>query len=154
MLQVLLLMFPHSLLIRNITQISLFTPNVILLSPEPATLLQISITYRVPLKLKSLWPNSVIRNPLMCDVLLLLILKQVTKSLSRPSSSKPLSLQRNSLKNISDPMKSLSSLVLYYSLSVFQSLYALFIQYSMCPCLNSPCPTLSLREYNWPLLQP
>ena len=53
----------------------------------------------------------------------------------------------------SDPMKSLSSLVLYHSLSVFQSPCALFIQSSMCQCSNSPYPTLSLREYSQPLLQ-
>ena len=30
---------------------------------------------------------------------------------------------------------------------------ALFIQSSMCPCLNLPHPTLSPREYSWPPLQ-
>ena len=62
-------------------------------------------------------------------------------------------LQRNSLKNILDPMKSLPSLVYYYSPSTFQSLCTLFIQSSMCPCLNLLCSTLSLREHNWSLLQ-
>ena len=79
----------------------------------------------------------------MHDVFLLLISKEMTKSLSRLSSSKPLGLQRNSPKNILDPTKSLSSLVLYRSLSIFQSLCALFIQSSMCPCLNLLHPTLS-----------
>ena len=68
-------------------------------------------------------------------------------------SSEPLGLQRNSPKNISDPTKSLPSLVLYRSLSVFQSPCALFIQSSMCQCLNPPHPTLSPREYSRPLLQ-
>jgi len=36
---------------------------------------------------------------------------------------------------------------------VFQSLCALFIQSSMCPCSNLLHPTLSLREYSRPLLQ-
>ena len=63
----------------------------------------------------------------------------------RFSSSEPLSLQRNSLKNTSDPTKSLLSLVLYHSLSSFQSLCALFIQFSMCPYSNPPYPTLSPR---------
>ena len=57
-------------------------------------------------------------------------------------------LQKNSLKNILDPTKSSLSLALYCSLSSFQSLCVLFIQSSMCPCLNPPHPTLSLREYN------
>jgi len=69
--------------------------------------------------------------------------------LLRPSSFEPLGLQRNSLKNISDPMKSLPSLVLYHSLSIFQSPCTLFIPYSMCLYLNPLCSTLSLREYNW-----
>ena len=34
-----------------------------------------AMNYRVSSKLKSLWSNSIIRNPLMCDVPLLLILK-------------------------------------------------------------------------------
>ena len=83
------------------------------------------MNYRISSKLKSLRPNSIIRNPLMCNVPLLLISKYVTKSLSRLSSSEPLGLQRNSLKNILDPMKSLPSLVLYRSLSIFQSPCAL-----------------------------
>ena len=153
MLQVLLPVFLHYLLIRNIIQTSLFIPNAILLSSEPAILPQILINYRVSLKLKSPWPNSIIRDLLMHNILSLLISKQVTKSLSRPSSSEPLVFQRNSLKNILDPTKLLPSLVLYRSLSIFQSLCALFIQSSMCPCSNLPYPTLSLREYNWPLLQ-
>ena len=56
-------------------------------------------------------------------------------------------------KNISDPMKSLSSLVFYYSLSIFQSPCTLFIQSSMCQCSNLSHPTLSPREYSWSLLQ-
>jgi len=36
---------------------------------------------------------------------------------------------------------------------VFQSLCALFIQSSMCPCSNLPHPILSPREYSWPPLQ-
>ena len=127
--------------------------NEILLPPKPTTLLQTSMNYRVLSKLKSPQPNSVIRNLLMHNISLLLISKQMTKSLSRLSSSKLLGLQKNSLKNISDPTKLLPSLVLYCSLSVFQSLCALFIQSSICPCLNLPCPTLSPREYNCPLLQ-
>ena len=153
MLQVLLPVSLHSSLIRNIIQTSLFTPNTIFLSSKPTTSLQILINYRVPSKLKSFQPNSIIRNLLMHDIPLLLILKQMTKSLSRLSSSKPLGFQRNSPKNILDLMKSLSNLVLHHSPSIFQSLCALFIQFSMCPCLNPPCPTLSPREYNWPLLQ-
>ncbi len=152
MLQVLLLVFLYSLLIRDIIQISLFTPNAILLSSKPATLLQISMNYRVPSKLKSLQPNSIIRNLPMYDISLLLISKQMTKFLSRLSSSKILGLQRNSLKNILDPMKSLPSLVLYHSLSVFQSSCTLFTYFSMCSCLNLLHPTLSLREYNQHLL--
>ena len=111
--------------------ISLFTPNAILLSLEPVTLLQISMNYRVPSNLKSPQPNSVIRNLLMCNVPPLLILKQMTKSLSRLSSSEPPGLQRNSSKNILDPTKSSLSLVLYCSLSVFQSPYALVFHVSM-----------------------
>ena len=143
-------MFSHSLLIRDIIRTSLFTLNAILLSPEPMTSLQISMSYRVPSKLKSPWSNSIIRNLLMCNVLPLLISKQVTKFLSRLSSSKSLGLQRNSLKNISDPTKSLPSLVHYFSPSTFQSSCTLFIQSSMCPCSNPPCPILSPREYNQP----
>ena len=153
MLQVLLLVFLHSLLIRDIIQTSLFTLNMILLPPKPVTSPQISINYRVLSKLKSLQPNSIIRNLLMHGVLPLLILKQVTKSLSRLSSSKPPGLQRNFPKNISDPTKSSLSLALYCSLSIFQSLCTLSIQSSICSCLNPPYPTLSLREYSWPLLQ-
>ena len=148
MLQVLLLVFFHSLPIRDIIQTLLFTLNTILLPPEPITSLQISMSYKVSLKLKSLWPNNVIRNPLICNIPPLLISKQVINFLSRLSSSEPLSLQRNFLKNILDLMKSLSSLVYYCSPSVFQSLYALFIQFSICPCLNPPYPTLSPREHN------
>ena len=92
MLQVLLSVFPHSLLIRDIIQISQFTLNTILLLPEPTTLPQILMNYRVLSKLKSPWPNSVIRNLLMHDVPLLLILKQITKSLSKLSSFELLSL--------------------------------------------------------------
>ena len=153
MLQVLLLVFLHFLLIRDIIQTSLFTLNVILLPFKLTTLSQILMNYRVPSKLKSLWSNSIIRNLLMCDISLLLISKYVTKFLSRLSSSKPLGLQRNSLKNILDPIKSLPSLVLYFLLSVFQSSCALFILYSICPCSDLPHPTLSLREYNQPLFQ-
>ena len=151
--QVLLLVFLYSLLIRDIIQTSLFIPNTILLSPKPMTLPQISMSYRVPLKLKSPQPNSIIRNPLMYDIPPLLILKQVIRFLSRPSSSKPPGLQKNSPKNISDPMKSSLSLALYHSLSSFQSLCALFIQSFIYLCLNPPYPISSLREYNWPLLQ-
>ena len=151
MLLVLPLMSLYSSLIRNIIQTSLFTLNIILLFSKP--MLQILMSYKVLSKPKSLWPNSVIRNLLMHNVLLLLISKQVIKSLSRLSSFKPLGLQKNSLKNISDPMKSSLSLALYLLLSVFQSPCALFIQFSMCPCLNLPHPTFSPREYNWPLLQ-
>ena len=79
----------------------------------------------------------------MHDVSPLLISKGMTKSLSRLSSSKPLGLQRNSPKNILDPTKSLPSLVLYCLLSIFQSPCALFIQSSMCSCLNLLHPTLS-----------
>ena len=104
-LQVLLLVSLCPLLIRDIIQISLFTLNIILFSPEPMTLLQISMSYRVFSKLKSPQLNSVIRSPLMCDILLLLISKQMTKSLSRLSSSKLLGLQRNSLKKYLRPYK-------------------------------------------------
>ena len=152
-LQVLLPVFLYSSLIRDIIQTLLFTPNAILFPLKPITLLQISINYRVPSKLKSLQFNSLVRNPLMHNVPPLLISKQVTKSLLRLSSSKPLGLQRNSSKNILDPMKSLSSLVLYHSSSVSQSLCALFIQFSMYLCLNLLCLIFSPREYNWPLLQ-
>ena len=127
--------------------------NIILFPPEPVTSLQILMNYRVPSKLKSLQPNSVIRNPLMHDIPLLLISKQVTKSLSRLSSSKPPGLQRNSPKNISDLMKSSLILALYCLLSIFQSPCALSIQSSMCPCLNLSHLTLSLREYSQPPLQ-
>ena len=153
MLQVLLPVFLYSLLIRNIIQTLLFTPNIILLPSKSMTSPQILMSYRVPSKLKSPWPNRVIRNPLMCNILPLLISKQVTKSLLKLSFSKPLGLQRNSLKNISDPTKSLLSLTLYCLLSIFQSLCTQFIQSSICPYLNPPYPTLSLREYNQPLLQ-
>jgi len=68
-------------------------------------------------------------------------------------SSEPPSLQRNSPKDILDPMKSSLSLALYHSLSVFQSPCTLFIQSSMCSCLNPPRPTLSPREYSQPPLQ-
>ena len=152
-LQVLLSVSLCPLLIRDIIRISLFTLNIILLSPKPITLLQISMSYRVFSKLKSLQLNSVIRSLLMCDILLLLISKQMTKSLSRLSSSKLLGLQRNSLKNISDPTKLFSSPVHYCSSSVSQSLCALSIQFSMCLCLNLLHPTLFPREHNWPLLQ-
>ena len=152
MFQVLLPVFLHFLLIMDIIQTLLFTLNVILLPFKLITLPQILMNYKVLSKLKSLWPNSIIRNLLMHDISLLLISKYVTKFLSKPSSSKPLSLQRNSLKNILDLMKSLPSLVLYYSLSVFQSPYTLFILYSICPCSNPLYPTLSLREYNQPLV--
>ena len=153
MLQVLLPVFLYSLLIRNIIQTSLFTLNAILLSLKPITSLQILMNYRVLSKLKFLQPNSVIRNLLMRDISPLLISKQVTKSLSRLSSFKLLSLQRNSPKNTSDSTKSSLSLTLYHSLSVFQSPCALFILYSMCPCLNLLHPTLFPRKYNQPLLQ-
>ena len=83
MLQVLLLVFLHSLLIRDIIQTSLFIPNAILLPPEPATSPQISMNYEVLSKLKSPRPNSIIRNPLMGNIPLLLISKQVTKFLSK-----------------------------------------------------------------------
>ena len=46
-------------------------------------------------------------------------------------------------------MKLLPSLVLYHSLSVFQSTCTLFILYSMCLYSNLSCPTLSPREYNY-----
>ena len=148
MLRVLLLVFSHSLLIRNIIQTSLFILNTILLPSKPMTSLQISMNYRVPLKLKSLWPNNIIRNLLIHDIPLLLILMQIIKSLSRLSSSELLGLQKNSPKNTSDPMKSLFSLVLYHLPSIFQSPCALFTQFSMCPYLNLPYLTLSPREYN------
>ena len=57
MLEVLLLVFLHFLLIRDIIQTSPFTLNTILLSPKSMTLLQISMSYRIPSKLKSLQPN-------------------------------------------------------------------------------------------------
>ena len=66
--------------------------------------------------------------------------------MSRPSSSKLLSLQRNSPKNISDPIKSLPSLVLYCLLSIFQSPCTLFIQYhSVYPVFHMSMlkPTMS-----------
>ena len=63
------------------------------------------MNYKVLLQLKSPQPNSVIKNLLMHNILLLLISKQVTKSLSRLSSSEPLSLQRNSLKKYLRPYK-------------------------------------------------
>ena len=66
--------------------------------------------------------------------------------MSKLSSSKPLSLQRNSPKNISDPMKSLPSLVLYCSLSVFQSPCALFIQSSRVHALCSSSLPESMRS--------
>ena len=132
MLQVLLLVFFHSLPIRDIIQTLLFTLNTILLPPEPITSLQISMSYRELSKLKYPWLNNIIRNLLMHNVPLLLISKQMTKFVSRLSSSEPLSLQRNFPINTLDPMKLLLSLVLYYSSSVFQSPYALFIQFSMC----------------------
>ena len=148
MTQVLLPVFFYSLLIRNIIQTSLFTLNTILLPPKPITLLQISMSYRVPLKLKFPQLNSIIRNPLIYDILPLLIFKQVIKSLKRLSFSRSLSLQRNSPKNILDSIKSLPSLVHYYSFSISQSLCVLFIQFSMYPYLNLPCPIPSLREHN------
>ena len=141
MFQVLLLVFLHSLLIRDIIQTSLFILNAILLPSKPVTLPQTSISYRVPSKLKSLWSNSIIRNLLIYDIPPLLISKQVIKSLSRLSSLKPLSLQKSFLKNISDSTKSFLSLVHYHSLSIFQSLCALSIQFSMYPCSNLPYPT-------------
>ena len=149
--------------------LSLQTNNILLLylNPNPkvcpyfhlitpsksVTLPQISISYRVLSKLKSLWPNNIIRSLLMCSVLLLLISKQVIKSLSRLSSSKPLSLQKSFLKNISNPTKLFPSLIYYCLPFIFQSLYALFIQFFMCLCLNLLHLTLSLREYNQPPLQ-
>jgi len=51
--------------------------------------------------------------------------------LSKLSSLELLSLQRSFLKNILDPTKSSLSLVHYPSLFTFQSLCALFIQFSM-----------------------
>ena len=153
MLQVLLLVSLHSSLIKDIIQTSLFILNVILLPPEPMTLLQILINYRVPSKLKSPCSNSIIRNPLMHNVLLLLISKQMTKSLSRLSSSESLGLQGNSLKNTLDSIKSFPSLVFYCLPSISQSLCALFIQFSIYLYLNLPHSILFLREYNWPLLQ-
>ena len=153
MLRVLLLMFLHSSLIRDIIQTSLFTLNVILLPPESATLLQILMSYRVSSKLKYLQSNSIIRSLLICNVSSLCIFKYVTKSLLRLSFSEPLGLQRNSPKNILDPMKSFPSLVYYCSLSVSQSLCALSIQFSMCLCSNLLYPILSPKEHNQPPLQ-
>ena len=63
-----------------------------------------------------------------------------------------LSLQRNSPKNISDPMKLLPNLVHYCSPSTFQSPCTLFIQPSIYPCSNLLHLILSPREYNWHLL--
>ena len=153
MLQVLLPVFLYSLPIRDIIQTLLFIQNAILFPSEPMTLLQILMSYKVSSKLKSPWPNSIIKNPLMCNVYLLLISKQVTKSLSRLSSSESLGLQKNFLENILNPMKSSPSLVLYHLPSVFQSPYTLFIQFFMCSYLNLPCSILFLKEHNWPLLQ-
>ena len=148
MLQVLLLVFFYSSLIRNIIQTSLFILYAILLPPKPMTLLQILMSYKVPSKLKSLWPNRIIRNLLIRNIPLLLISKQVTKSLSRYSSSELLGLQRSSLKNISDPMKLFLSLVHYCSSSISQSLCTLSIQFSIYLYLNLLCLTLSPREHN------
>ena len=149
----LLLVFLHSLLIRNIIQISPFTLNIILLSSKSITLLQILMNYRVPSKLKSPQPNSIIRNPLIYDISLYLISKQVTKSLSRYSFLKLFSLQKSFPKNILDLMESFSSLVYYHLLSTSQSLSTLSIQFSICPCLNLSYQTLFLKEYNQPLYQ-
>ena len=152
-LQVLLLVFFYSLPIRDIIQISLFTLNAILLPSEPATSLQILMNYKILSKLKFLQSNSVIKYLLMHNISLLLISKQVTKSLLRLSSSESLSLQKSFPKNISNPIKLFSSLVYYHSPSVSQSPCTLSIQFIMCLYLNMPYPTLSPREYNWPLLQ-
>ena len=71
--------FLYFSLIKNIIQILLFILNVILLLSKPMTLLQILINYRVLSKLRFLWPNSIIRSLLMCDVSSHLILKQIIK---------------------------------------------------------------------------
>ena len=52
------------------------------------TLLQILMSYKVPSKLKSLWPNRIIRSLLMRNVSPLLISKQVTKWPSKKLSEK------------------------------------------------------------------
>ena len=153
MLQALLLVFFHFLLIRGIIQILLFTLNAILLPSKLTTLLQISMSYRVPSKLKSLQPNNIIRNLLMHNISPLLILKQITNSLSKLSSSELPSLQKSFLKNILNFMKPFLSLVHYYSLSIFQILCTLSIQFSMCLCSNLPHPTFSPREHNQPSYQ-
>ena len=151
--QVLLPVSLHSLPTKDIIQTSLFTLNAILLSPKPMTLLQILMSYRVLSKLKSLWPNSVIRNLLIYNIPPLLISKQMTKSLSRLSSSELLGLQKSFPKNILDSTKLFSNLVYYCLSSVFQSLYTLSIQFSIYLYSNLLHPTLSLRAYNQPLLQ-
>ena len=124
--------------------LSTLTLNAILLFYKPMTSLQILINYKVPLKLKSPQPNSIIRNLLIYNIPLLLISKQITKSLSRFSFSEPLGL----LKDISDSMKSFPSLVHYCLHFIFQSSCVLSIQFSIYLYLNLLHPTLSLKEYN------
>ena len=84
MLRVQLPVFLDSLLIRDIIQTSLFTLNAILLPPEPMTSPQISMNYRIPLKLKSPRPNSATRNLLMHNAPLLLISKNSLKKYLGP----------------------------------------------------------------------
>jgi len=106
---------------------------------------------RVPLKLKSLWSDSIIGSLLMHNIPLLLILKYVIKSLLKLSPSEPLGLQKSFPKNILDPMKLFSSLVHYCLLSVFQSLCTLSIWFSMClsnsfPERTQPASTLVIID--------
>ena len=149
----LLLVSLYSLLIRNIIQISLYILNTILLSFEPITLPQISISYRISSKLRSPQPNSVIRSPLIYNIFPYLILKQVIKFLLRLNSLELLNSQRSYLKNTSDLIKSSLSLVLYCLSSVSQSLYILCIQSSISLCLNQLFSILSPREHNQLLYQ-
>ena len=141
MLQALLLVFFHFLLIRGIIQILLFTLNAILLSSKLITLLQISMSYRVPSKLKSLQPNNIIRNLLMHNISPLLILKQITNSLSKLSSSELPSLQKKLSKKYLELHETISQpgtlLFTFYLPDFMYSVYPVFYVSMLKPATSN-----------------
>ena len=128
MLQVLLLIFLYSSLIRDIIQILLFILNVILLPPKPVILLQTLMSYKVLSKLRSPQPNSIIRNLLMHNIPLHLISKQITKSLSRLSSSELLGLQKKLSKKYLRPYKIMVQPgILSFTLYLLESMHSVHL---------------------------
>ena len=104
------------------------------------------MSYRLPLKLRLSQFNSTIGSPLICDTSLYLISKQMIKSLLRHNFLRLSNSQRSYLKNISNLIKLSLSLVLYYLPSICQSLYTLYIQFSISPYQNLLLLILFLKE--------